>query len=121
MRAWVCGMVGAAAAVAGCSGPPAPDVLVCRDVIHRLCLEPLCGQVTFRLGVGGSCESALEQRTGCAADDFAFTAPPRERVLECRLPLLRAGIDPERHPDCADVGETLDLCTDVAQWLGAAP
>src|SRR5262245_45438553 len=98
-------LFGAIAAIAAaCSGPPAPDAAICRDVIHRLCRPARCAEVTATLEVGDTCEFALLARTGCQSDDFAFPdALPRERVLECRLALLRRGLDPEQHPGCEDV------------------
>src|SRR5438105_4776596 len=104
-----------AGALASCAGPDAPDAAVCRDAIHRLCLPLPCGAVLLAFGVSTSdCEAALLARSGCASDAYAFPDPPgRERVLECRLALLRAGGGPEQHPDCADVSDFVDLCRDV--------
>jgi len=124
MRAWVSGMVGAVAIAAGCSGPEAPDAALCRDVIHRLCLPERCAAVTFTLVVGDTCEADLQARTGCQESNlaFAFPDPPgRARVLDCRLPLLRAGLDPEQHPTCPDVSDMLELCPDVTAWLNEVP
>lgn len=122
MRARTLTVAGAAAVAMACSGPPAPDGAICRDVIHRLCLPTRCSIVTFRLGVGDDCEGDLLTRTGCAAEGFAFPDPPgRERVLDCRVALLRSGVDPEQHPDCVDVGDMLELCPDVTLFLSGAP
>lgn len=124
MRAMASGMrtalLGAAALAAACWGPPAPDGAVCRDVIHRLCLPARCPATTVRLGVGDTCEFQLLNRTGCAAEEFTFPeAPGRDRVLECRLLLLRAGAEPDKRPDCGDVEELFEICPDVASFLGA--
>lgn len=122
MRAWLARVFGAVAIAAGCSGPPAPDVAICRDVIHRLCLPERCSAVTFLLEVGNSCEADLLARTGCFQDDFAFPDPPgRDRVLECRQPLLREGLESEQHPACPDVTDMMEACPDVVAWLKGAP
>src|SRR5687767_3499865 len=111
-----------AAASLACSGPDAPDGAVCRDVVHRLCDPPRCTAVNSALGVGDTCESVLLQRTGCNAEDFAFPDPPgRGRILECRLILLRGGGHPEEHPDCDDVAEFIDTCSDVTAFLNGSP
>lgn len=103
-------------ACGACVGPPAPDAAICRDVIHRICLTPRCSS-TSALNVTTGCDQELQQRTGCDSDDFEFTAPTRERVLECRLPLLRSGNNTETHPDCLDVDQLLSECPDVTRFL----
>src|SRR5688572_16739750 len=66
--------------VSACVGPVAPDVALCRDAIHRLCLEPRCTAVSVAFGVGDTCEALLVGRSGCAADEFTFsTSPDRSR------------------------------------------
>lgn len=122
MRAWLTGMFGAVAITAGCSGPPAPDAAICRDVIHRLCLPARCSVVTFTLAVGDTCEADLLERTRCHQDDFTFQEPlTRDRVLECRLALLRSGLDLEQHPLCTDVSDMIEICPDVTAFLGGSP
>jgi len=106
--------------LAGCSGPPAPDAAICQDVIHRLCLAPRCSAVESALNVSEDCEATLLSRTGCGAEDFAFTQPSREAFVSCRVPLLRKGNSPEQHPDCADVEEVLDHCDAVVAFLKGA-
>jgi hypothetical protein len=108
-------------AASACVGPPAPDAAVCRDMIHRICIPPKCSS-TAALGLdagsgNASCEATLQARTGCDSDDFAFTTPSRDRVLECRVPLLHAGKDPEQHPDCLDVDQLITECQDVTRFL----
>jgi hypothetical protein len=101
-----------------CTGPVAPDAAVCRDLIHRVCIPPKCSSTaTLNLDGGSACETVLQSRTGCDSDDFAFSAPARDRVLECRVPLLRAGKDPEQHPDCLDVDSMITDCPDVTRFL----
>lgn len=63
------------------------------------------------------CEQTLLVRTGCDNEEFAFTAPSRERVLECRIGLLHAGKDRDSHPDCLDVDQLLLECPDVTRFL----
>jgi hypothetical protein len=121
MRAWLAGMVGAAIA-AGCSGPAAPDDAVCQDLIHRLCAPEPCFAAIDALHLGTGCEADLLARTRCSGSDFTFPDPPgRDRVLQCRQPLLRAGLEWDRHPDCADVADMLDFCPDVVAWLTETP
>jgi len=105
--------------VAACSGPDAPDVAVCRDMIHRLCLPTLCTATSTTFAVAEStCEADLLSRSGCDVDTFTFPDPPgRQRMLECRLALLRVGDSPEQHPDCADVGDFVTICGDVASFI----
>jgi hypothetical protein len=122
MRAWLTGVFSAVAIAAGCSGPPAPDVAICRDVIHRLCLPARCVGVTVILEVNDTCEADLLARTRCYQDDFTFPEPPgRDRVVDCRRPLLREGVEPEQHPSCLDVDDMLELCPDVVAFLKETP
>jgi hypothetical protein len=101
----------------GCVGSPAPDAALCRDVIHRLCRTPRCAVVDAAFPYGDACEESLQVRSGCAAEDFTFTSPTRDRVLECRLPLVRVGTGVEQKPVCDDVAEALERCGDVTQFL----
>ena len=99
-----------------CVGPEAPDVAICRDVIQRLCNPPRCSSTSV-LNIDTACDITLQQRTGCDNDDFAFSAPTRDRVLECRVGLVRAGTNTSTHPDCLDVDTMLTECPDVTRWL----
>jgi hypothetical protein len=109
------------ALAAGCSGPPAPDAAICQDVIHRICLAPRCPSVSTALNVGDACEAQLLSRTGCGNEDFTFTEPTRQQVLQCRVPLLRNGNGPEQHPSCPDVEEMFDNCGGLVSFLRGAP
>ncbi len=100
-----------------CSGPDAPDVAVCRDVITRLCQTSACPGVAERLPGTEPCESALLARTGCDAEDFAFSAPSRGEVLSCREPLLSQGTSTERPPLCEDASRFLGECPAVADFF----
>lgn len=101
-----------------CSGPDAPDAAVCRDVVVRLCRSAVaCPGVAVQLDLGLSCEATLLQRTGCEGDAFAFAAPSRERVLECREPLLSWGMSTDHPPTCADATRFLTECPDVAGFF----
>lgn len=104
-----------------CSGPEAPDPALCRDVITRLCLGPICDITQSTLSVNPSnCESALLNRTGCENDSFGFVTPVRARVLECRVPLLRRGASQRVGPDCSDVVEVFEDCPDLVRFLGSS-
>lgn len=106
----------------GCMGPPAPDAELCRDVIARVCVPPVCPNAAVRLALPEmDCTVKLQARTGCDSLDFAFTSPSRARVLECRLPLVRAGETIDVHPACDDVDETVRVCPDVVRFLGGTP
>lgn len=101
-----------------CVGPPAPDVEVCRDLITRLCLGPVCDVTTSALHVDAStCEPSLLTKTGCDADEFSFSTPSRDRILECRQPLVRASSARLIKPGCDDVSETLSTCPDLVAFL----
>lgn len=105
-----------------CSGPAAPDVAVCRDLITRLCMEPLCEPVGPTLAVdGGTCEATLLQRTGCADEAFTFSTPTRVEVLDCRVPLLRQGSSQKTHPACMDVAEVFSDCPQLVRFFGGTP
>ncbi len=105
-----------------CVGPPAPDVELCRDVITRLCAEPVCSGVTAKLNTPAmGCEAELQRRSGCDVAEFAFTTPTRDRVLECRLPLVRESNLVVAHPPCEYVDETFRNCPDLVGFLGGTP
>lgn len=105
-----------------CVGPPAPDYELCRDVITRLCAEPVCVTAATRLDLPAlGCEAELEARTGCGSADFQFTTPSREQVLNCRLPLVRESDSRQAAPSCEYVDETLRNCPDLVVFLGGTP
>lgn len=114
MRAWV---LAASWVVLGCEGPAAPDPAICRDYIHRVCIAPVCAQVTPLVPTGQSCEAVLQTNSGCISEEFTFTTPTRDRFLSCRLALLRASANVEAHPDCDDVAESFEFCPDVVRLL----
>lgn len=104
-----------------CLGPPAPDVELCRDVIARLCLRPVCEVALSALAVeAASCEATLLARTGCGDDRFTFSTPTRNRVLECRMPLVRVTTARLVKAGCDDVAETLATCPDLGLFLKGA-
>jgi hypothetical protein len=109
--------LGAVALLCACSGPPAPDAALCEDVIHRLCAARTCPGVNDQLALQLDCRANLAERSGCAAEEFAFTTPSRERVLACRQPLVRRGTSPEVAPTCDEVSTFLRDCPDVVQFL----
>lgn len=100
-----------------CVGPEAPDAAVCADYIQRLCTEPICREVPARIGFSGDCASALLSATRCADPAFTFSAPSRERFLQCRAPLLRAGNEVGVRPSCEDVSHSLTQCPDMVTFL----
>lgn len=107
------------ALVSACSGPPAPDAALCQDVITRMCLARSCAGVNEQLALGNSdCQPTLQERTGCGSEDFAFSEPSRERLLSCRMPLVRRGTDPGKAPACGDVATVVRDCPDVIDFLG---
>ncbi|MFL5349058.1 MAG: hypothetical protein ACJ8AT_30025 [Hyalangium sp.] len=111
--------LGPLAWVFACSGPAAPDAALCQDVITRMCLARPCPGVNEQLALGNNdCQSTLLARTGCGAEEFAFSEPSRDRILSCRLPLVRQSTDPNRAPACEDVAEVLQSCPDVINFLG---
>lgn len=104
-----------------CVGPPAPDAELCRDVIERLCAPPACSIASTRLGLPAEgCVTELVKRTGCDDPGFTFTTPSRERVLDCRLPLVRESIVRGAHPSCDYVDESFRNCPDLVNFLGGA-
>lgn len=106
----------------GCMGPAAPDAELCRDVIARVCAQPVCPNAAVRLALPEmDCNVALQARTGCDSLSFQFSTPSRARVLECRLPLVRSGETIDAHPACDDVDETVRVCPDVVRFLGGTP
>lgn len=100
-----------------CSGPDAPDAAVCRDVITRLCQAATCPGVAGRLPADEACEPALLARTGCGAEDFTFSEPSRQRVLECREPLLSQSTSTAIPPRCEDAARLLTECPAVADFF----
>lgn len=103
--------------LASCAGPPASDAALCQDLIHRVCLSPRCPAVDS-LEAGPDCEKTLLDRTGCSRDGFVLESISRPRFLECRLPLLRAGVHTQTHPDCDDLASSLEDCPELVQFLG---
>ncbi|MGV3619179.1 MAG: hypothetical protein ACO1OB_00100 [Archangium sp.] len=104
-----------------CVGPEAPDVELCRDIIGRLCLQPYCAGAQSRLNLPAeNCEVELRTRTGCGEETFTFETPTRQRVLECRLPLVRDSSNRSAAPRCDYVDETLRNCPDLVSFLGGA-
>jgi hypothetical protein len=111
--------LGSLAFLLACSGPPAPDAALCQDVITRMCLARTCPGVGEQLALGNmDCQSTLQERTACGGEDFTFTQLSRERVLRCRLPLVRQSTDPGKAPSCEDVDEVLEDCPDLINFLG---
>ncbi len=108
----------AAALLCACSGPPAPDAALCEDVVTRLCLARTCSGLNEALAPGNDCRATLLERTGCGAEEFTFSEPSRERVLACRAPLVRRGVNPELAPTCEEVAEVQHGCADVVQFFG---
>jgi hypothetical protein len=107
------------ALVLACTGPAAPDASLCQDVITRMCLARTCTGVNEQLSLGAQeCQSTLLERTGCGADEFSFSEPSRERILRCRLPLVRLSTELNQAPDCIDVDEVVEDCPDVIDFLG---
>lgn len=105
-----------------CVGPEAPDVEVCRDVITRLCLGPVCSSTATKLNVNDTgCELALQARTGCDQVEFAFSSPTRERLLDCRLPLVRESTSRLVKASCENVDEAFRNCPDLVTFLGGNP
>lgn len=108
--------------LSSCVGPPAPDHELCRDVITRLCSEPICVTAATRLNLPAEgCVTELETRTGCSSPDFVFTSPTRADVLACRLPLVRESDARAAHPSCEYVDETLRNCPNLVVFLGGNP
>jgi hypothetical protein len=103
----------------GCDGPEAPDAALCRDVITRLCLGPVCGVVETQLRVDAtSCEATLTARSGCGSDAFGFAAPTRAQFLDCRVPLLRLGSSTQVKASCDDVAQAFTACPELVTFFG---
>lgn len=81
--------------------------------------------VSERLKPAKDCLADLTQRVGCANDEFTWGEagrPTRERILDCRLPLIRSGDDVTRAPRCEEVEETFDRCPDIERLFdGGTP
>jgi len=108
--------------VLSCVGPPAPDYDLCRDIITRLCMDPQCPSATARLDLPVTgCQAELEARTGCGSTDFVFTSPTRDRVLACRVPLVRDSAERQAKPSCDYVDESFRNCPDLVLFLGGHP
>jgi hypothetical protein len=106
-----------------CSGPPATDAVVCRDIAHRLCVSQ-CGTAYNQLNVAltssvADCDALLNGRTGCNDEGFMFAN--RAHALSCRTPLLRNGDDVETAPTCEDIDEVFRLCPEVLSFYKGAP
>lgn len=105
-----------------CQGPQADDAAICNDVIRRVCSSPLCDGLNERLALGGNgCVDVVTARAGCNAEGFAWgdnDRPSRDRVLECRLPLIRSGDSVTNAPACTDIDEMFDRCADIERLLG---
>ncbi|MDY7226816.1 hypothetical protein [Hyalangium rubrum] len=113
--------LGPLACLLACSGPPAPDAALCQDVISRLCLARTCAGVNEALALGNNdCQPTLLQRSGCGEEAFAFSEPSRERVLDCRLSLVKRSTDPGKAPTCEEVGTVVRDCPDVIDFLGGS-
>lgn len=108
-----------------CQGQSAPDAALCDDLVNRLCAEPVCQVVTERLKPSSSCVEDLGGRAGCASADFAWGengTPTRERILDCRLPLIRSGDSVTSAPSCEQVEESFDRCPDLERLFdGGTP
>jgi len=73
--------------------------------------------VAEQLPPGLDCEATLLARTGCGAEEFTFSSPTRERVLDCREPLIRVGTTTERPPSCEDTFQFVVDCPDVMTFF----
>jgi hypothetical protein len=105
-----------------CVGPDAPDVEICRDVITRVCAEPVCSSAAVKLNLPAmDCVAALQARTGCADVAFTFTSPTRARFLDCRLPLVRESATVGAKPSCEYLDESIRNCPDLVSFLGGTP
>jgi hypothetical protein len=108
--------------LSACVGPPAPDVEICRDVISRVCAQPVCTSAAVQLNLPTmDCEATLQTRTTCADVNFTFTSPTRNRFLECRLPLVRESTTVGAKPSCDNVDESFRNCPDLVRFLGGTP
>lgn len=109
--------------LSACVGPPAPDSELCRDVIERVCASRSgCSIAATRLDLPAEdCVATMAARTGCDVADFAFSSPSRDRVLECRLPLVRETTTRGAAPSCDFIDETFRLCPDLVTFFGGKP
>lgn len=108
-------------AAAACSGPPASDAALCRDVITRLCAAR-CPDADLKLKLTGAsdCVATLTGRTGCSDDGFMFQS--RSAFVSCRLPIVRASDAVTAVPDCDDVDDMFRLCPSMVDFFnGASP
>lgn len=109
-------------AVLGCDGPAASEGALCRDVAERLCIAPVCTSVTQAFAPRNDCVLQLETHAGCISDDFSWPSPlTRDRVLECRLPLVRVSSSQKVAPGCDNVAESLRACPDLVRFYGGTP
>jgi hypothetical protein len=96
-----------------CSGPPASDAALCRDVAHRICISG-CGEIYNQLNLvpdATTCEGTLLTRTGCSDESFKFAS--RDNFLSCRQPIIRAGDNVETIADCNDIDDMFRGCPTV--------
>ncbi|AGC42530.1 hypothetical protein MYSTI_01182 [Myxococcus stipitatus DSM 14675] len=114
-------VMGTLAWLTACSGSGATDSAVCQDVVSRYCESEECPQVADKLLPGEGCAASLLERTGCGAEDFAFSTPTRERMLECRTPFVQATTSTGRPPSCADAAGFIEACPDVAAFFRGEP
>lgn len=93
-----------------CSGPPASDAALCRDVAHRICISG-CATIYNQLGLATdatTCESTLLTRTGCGDETFMLAS--RTNFISCRLPIIRDGDDVEQVASCDDIDDMFRGC-----------
>lgn len=101
-----------------CSGPPASDAALCRDVAHRICISG-CGTAYNLLGLvpdANTCDAELLARTRC--DDETFMFESRANFLSCRLPIIRSGDDRESRPSCDEVDDMFRTCPSMLAFYG---
>ncbi len=115
-------MAGLGLLLGSCSGPPASDAALCRDVINRLCAAPICAEVTSEIPIIADCGTELTTRTGCATEAFMFKAPlDRDTFLTCRVPIIRNGDNITDLPNCDDVADAFTECPLLVSFLGGSP
>ena len=102
---------------AACSGPPATDAEVCRDVIRRLCVSR-CPEADSKLGLAPAddCAPLLTARSGCGSDSFMFQN--RASFLSCRIPIIRSSDAIDAVPPCEDVDDMFRGCPTMVQFFG---
>jgi hypothetical protein len=104
--------------LSACFGPAAPDADLCVDLLTRLCLSPICPDAARVLAVEAStCVQTLSTRTGCSQASFTFNTPSRQRVLDCRVPLVKTSTLRTANPACEDVSTMLNDCPDLVSFL----